>query len=163
MNSTKSNARTEVFPLLAPSVVREPSRKQHRRKQASKSKEQEADTREKPQLIWANESRNEFIAELADMIANELDFVLTADREDFIVPPWIHADVDILVENYEQGRRISALLPGWNFCFLRSEALGEDCDEVPEYDERRIVTFECFNRHGLQAGVVVRADGTGMR
>ena len=104
----------------------------------------------KRRLYWHNTTWNARIAAVAQQIANG---VLPVDLHDGITIA-SNPDICVLVETPEHGVELQRRLLGWPLLTTRSPAAPQRV-----LMRHRLVTFSHAADHGLEADIVIRADG----
>lgn len=118
--------------------------------------------------LWSNNRRNQYIADMAVAFSvtnvpklNELGLLLNRP------PDVLHGydgrmRVAILAETVQHAQVLHALLPHWELrtAVPQLQPQGSSTHWQIAYAERAIVTMGFADRYGINAEVVVRADGT---
>jgi hypothetical protein len=119
--------------------------------------------------IWSNDRRNRYVASVAEAAAsadvNKLfQLGAPADRSLDVLQDrgGKPREAVVLVENEEHARELQQMLPGWNILSRNGETHGASEDQGTKQAgcKGRIVTMAHADQHGVDADVIVRADGT---
>ena len=113
---------------------------------------------------WRNDRRNDAIAAIGtgaaagDMAAFWQAGMLLDENEAYLanIKP---SDVSILVESTEHGQELLSRLPGWLLRHLRPKESTAASAGGIQGPAGEIVTVAYAARHGVQAGILIRADG----